>query len=303
VPGGVKGVRARRRVGGAAGSAVAACGLVLLAAARPLAAPVDMEPAPAPVAPADSPSPWRFEVEPYAWISATYGTIDVDGYTTHLDVGPGDVLDAVFDGNALAAGGFFSVGYERFTLFADVFGGGANVDVEQDIPTPFCTLTVDARDRLRLVLADFALAYRLARLAVPNRQRPFDVDVYAGARYAHVGNDVTGGVAVVGGKRYAGDATSANDWADPIIGIRWSLPLLDALTTTFRGDIGGFEASSKLVWGIVWDVRWWLSWRPWSTRPYLAAGYRVVGIERSPSSTVEANLQVRGPLMGMGFAF
>jgi hypothetical protein len=251
----------------------------------------------------DAPSPWRFEFEPYGWISGTYGTIDVDGYTAHLDVGPGDLLDAVFDGRALAAAGYFSVGYERWSAFVDVYGGGARVDVDQDIPTPFCTLTVSARDKMRFVLSDFALGYQVGKWPMPGSGRPFELGVYAGARYVHLGNDLSGGVAVVGGKSYSGDTTATINWADPIIGIRWSLPVLETLSLTFRGDIGGFGASSKLDWGMVSDVRYWLSWRPWSTQPYLAAGYRVIGFDHSPSSGTEVNMQLRRPLMGMGFVF
>jgi len=250
-----------------------------------------------------TPSPWRFEIAPYAWISGTYGTVDVDGYTARLDVTPYDLLSAVFDGDALAAAGFFSVGYERWTVFADIYGGGGRQDVRQDIPTPFCTLTVDARDRMRFVIGDFALSYRLLELPLPERRRPFDLGVYAGARWMHLGNQLTGGVAVVGGKSYSGETAATRNFADPIIGVRWSLPVLDSVTTTFRGDIGGFGASSKIDWGLVGDVRWWLSWRPWSTEPYLSAGYRAVGFERSPSTNVEMDLQLRGPLMGMGFVF
>lgn len=282
--------------------AAAADGLLAAAADAPAAEPTpDAASTTEPVE--DAPSPWHFEIEPYAWISANYGTAHVDGYTAHLAVTPYDVLDAVFDGKALAAGGFFSVGYERWSVFADVFGGGAKVDVDEDIPTPYCTLTVSAKDRVRIVLADFALSYRITQLALPNRARPFELGVYAGARYMHFSNDLSGGVAVVGGKRYGGDASAVNNWADPIIGVRWSLPVLDDVTATFRGDIGGFGASSKIDWGLVGDVRWWLSWRPWSMKPYLAAGYRIVGIDRSPSSSANVDLQIRGPLMGMGFAF
>jgi hypothetical protein len=69
----------------------------------------------------------------------------------------------------------------------------------------------------------------------------------------------------------------------------------------FSGD-GGFGASSDLDWGLVADVRYWLSWTPLSTRPYLAAGYRVVAFDRTPSAA-SVDLQLRGPLAGMGFAF
>ena len=206
----------------------------------------------------EPPSPWRFEIEPYGWVSGTYGTIDVDQYVARLDVTPGNLLTAVFDGNALAAAGYFAVAYERWSVFADVYGGGAKVNVDEDIPTLYCTLTVDAKDTMRFVLADFAVGYRLGQWSLPERRLPLELGVYAGARYVHFANHLRGGVAVVGGQRYSGDADEANDWADPIIGVRWSVPVLDSVSLTFRGDIGGFGASSDLDWGLVSDVRYWL---------------------------------------------
>ncbi len=247
-------------------------------------------------------SPWAFEFEPYAWIPGTYGSVTVDGKTARLDVGPRDVLESVFDGNALAAAGYLSASYKRWSLFVDVLGGGAKVDIDETIPTPFCELVVDARDTMRFVLADLALGYRVAELSMPGRQRPLIVGVYAGARYVHLRNDLSGGVGVIGGRRFSGSAVDTTNWADPLIGVRWSVPVLDSVTLTFRGDIGGFGASSDLDWSLVGDLRYWLSWRPLSTRTYVAAGYRVVGFDRSPDAA-RVDMQLRGPLMGMGFVF
>jgi hypothetical protein len=196
-----------------------------------------------------------------------------------------------------------SVGYERWSLFVDVMGGGAKVDVDQTIPTPFCDLTVSAKDTMRFVIADFALGYRIGEWSLPSRRRPLTLGVYAGARYVHLGNDLSGGVAVIGGRQFSGDVSDTINWADPLIGLRWSVPVLDSVSLTFRGDIGGFGASSDLDWGVDADLRYWLSWRPLSTRPYLAAGYRVVAFDRSPSAAANVNLQLRGPVAGMGFVF
>jgi hypothetical protein len=92
-------------------------------------------------------------------------------------------------------------------------------------------------------------------------------------------------------------------WADPLIGLRWSAPLLDWISLDFRGDIGGFGASSKLTWGLVGTFRVWIPWTPIeSVDPYLALGYRVVDFDRSKSAGT-IDLQYRGPLLGLGFAF
>ena len=108
--------------------------------------------------------------------------------------------------------------------------------------------------------------------------------------------------AVVGGRQASVNVFESFAWADPMIGIRWSLPVLDPVSLDFRGDIGGFGASSDLIWGLVGAVRHWLPWTPWSTQPYLAAGYRAVAFDRSPSRG-SIDVQFRGPLAGMGVVF
>ena len=53
----------------------------------------------------------------------------------------------------------------------------------------------------------------------------------------------------VGAVQHAASASNSWAWADPLIGVRWEVPVLDRLSLDFRGDIGGFGASSDLVWG------------------------------------------------------
>ncbi len=42
--------------------------------------------------------------------------------------------------------------------------------------------------------------------------------------------------------------TVSEDWADPVIGARWTTPLAEKWTLLLRGDIGGFGAGSDLSW-------------------------------------------------------
>ena len=88
-----------------------------------------------------------------------------------------------------------------------------------------------------------------------------------------------------------------------MIGVRWEVPLLDSLSLDFRGDIGGFGASSELIWGLVGDVRYWLTWRPWSLEPWIGAGYRALAFDRSPSADANLDMQFRGPYLSLGFVY
>jgi hypothetical protein len=268
-------------------------GLVLLALApaRPMAA----EDAP--------PSPWKFEFALPVWIPGNFGTIDVKGHTAAVDVPVGDVLQLLFDGDALAGEGYFSASYDRFSIFVDAFGGFAKESAQQKIPTPYCTLCLAAKADLWQAIVDVGFGYRLGQWTLPGRQRPLTLGVYAGTRYMHFATKLHGSVGVVGGILRSPNVSDTFNWADPMIGIRWEVPLLDNLSLDFRGDIGGFGASSDLIWGLVGGVRYWLSWKPWSLEPWLGAGYRALAFDRSPSADANLDMQFRGPYLGLGFVY
>jgi hypothetical protein len=84
--------------------------------------------------------------------------------------------------------------------------------------------------------------------------------------------------------------------------VRWSVPILESVALTFRGDIGGFDASSRLIWGLVGTVRYWVPYTPRGIQPYLDAGYRDVTFDRK-GSVGQIDLSYRGPMAGFGLAF
>ena len=250
----------------------------------------------------EAPSKWEFVVQPYAWIPGNYGSVTVKGNTIDIGVSPNDVLNLLWKGDALAGAAYLSVGYERFSFYIDSFGGFAEMNVDETIPTRFCDLAVDAKDKTTFVITDFAFGYRVGAWPLPQRRRPFTLGVYAGTRYTRLHNSLRASGGVIGAPPRRVNVSDGVQWADPLLGIRWELPILDPLSATFRADIGGFGASSDLAWAIRGDLRWWTGWNPWSTKSYVAAGYRVVAFDRSPSSG-DVDLQYRGPLIGIGFVF
>jgi hypothetical protein len=249
------------------------------------------------------PSKWHFEAQPYAWLPDIPATVTVKGRTVHANVTASDVWDLLTGGNAFAAAGYFSLSYDRFSVFDDSFGGYLEASVSERIPTPLCcSLSIRATDKIKLVINDAALGYELGRWSLPGRKRSFTLGVYAGARTMWFSNKLTANAGVVGGVQKAANVSDSFAWSDPLIGVRWSAPLLDWLSLDFRGDIGGFGASSHLIWGISSAAKVWLPWHPLSLQPYAFLGYRLVDFDRS-SNTGNISMQVRGATAGAGFVF
>lgn len=267
--------------------------LAMLAVARPCLAEEE-EQAPG----------WQFEVMPYAWISGAFGTIDVRGRTANVDTTLGDVLTLLWHGDAFTGGGYFGARYDRFSLFADAYGGYLNGSATQFVPLTRVrrTLQVGATARLHPVIADVAVGYQLAEWRVPDWRRPISVGMYLGTRIVHVGVDLTAKAAVVGGLQGPGRSVSNSfTTASPMVGVRWEIPVHDQVSFNFRGDLGGLPSGSRLNWNFVGDVRYWMDWG--GTQTWLAAGYRLVGFNSNFDNGNELDLQLRGPLVALGFAF
>jgi hypothetical protein len=249
------------------------------------------------------PSKWAFEVLPYAWLPGNFGALTVAGRTAIIDVTVKDLVDLATDGDALAAGGYFSVAYDRWSAFLDAYGGYANLNTTQKIPTRFCTLCIAAKAKLTPVIVDVAVGYRLGQWSIPKCVRPVTLGVYAGTRFMHIGSELKGSAGVVGGFQVSPNVEDAFNWADPMIGVRFEVPVYDRVTVAFRSDIGGFGVSSQLIWGIEGGMRYWLTWSPFSSHTWLDAGYRSITFDRDFGQRGNIDLAFRGPYVGLGFAF
>jgi hypothetical protein len=251
----------------------------------------------------EQPSEWEFDVVPYAWIAGEFGTVDVKGHTFKVDTTLYDVFSLLADGDALGGAGYFGARYGRWSVFVDAVGAVIrNQSVTAQVPTQSGTLTVAAKAKLSSVLLDFAVGYRLGEWALPQRARPISLGVYLGTRYQFLGSKFHESFTLGAIQRFISVSSSFNA-ALPLVGVRWEVPLLDRLTLDFRGDLGGLPSHSALTWGLVGDVRYWLDWHPFDTKPWLSAGYRVVGFRRNFGTSGSADLQERGPLTALGITF
>jgi len=257
---------------------------------------------------------WELELFPYVWIPGNFGTLEARGRTAQVDVSVKDSLDLATAGNAFTGSGFFELRYDRLFTYVDGFGGYVDEHVTATRPFPrfprLGTVGVDAKLKLKPAFIDFGLGYRLGEWSLPKRRRPMTLGIFAGVRYNYFFSRMraAGSVALTFPRRSreihgAIDVSKTFDWADPLVGVKWEVPLLDCLSFEFRGDIGGFEAGSDIAWNLVSGLRYWPSMTIFSAHPWIGAGYRALGVEYPAGSDGEVDLQFRGPYGGLGLVF
>jgi hypothetical protein len=90
---------------------------------------------------------------------------------------------------------------------------------------------------------------------------------------------------------------SSRSWADPIVGIRGTMPLFDKLYLDWRGDVGGFGVGSDFTGQLDASFRFQFS------RMFGGiVGWRYVKVDYS-SSTLDYDVAMSGPYAAMTFVF
>ena len=96
---------------------------------------------------------------------------------------------------------------------------------------------------------------------------------------------------------------NTQSWVDPVFGGRYTREIVPKLSFTVRGDVGGFSigSSSKFTWSAVGTFGYQVC-----EGGTLHAGYKALDIDYEDGSgdeRVKLDLQYKGPLIGMSFAF
>lgn len=221
---------------------------------------------------------WWVRIAPYSWLAAMEGDVSIGRLSTPVDIRMGDTLDSLdmaYMGVVEAGVGRWSAGLD--VVYAktsqDFTGGGFlfnsfRFEQKQWLLTPFVAFRAIATDRCYL-------------------------DLLAGARVTLLESGLTG--RLVGGGEVS--AEQEVNFADPIIGLRGQVSLTDKLFIRYSGDIGGFGASSRLVWqgfcGLGVQV---------SEKMSVAAGYRGLGMDYSKGGFTLDTVS-HGPVLGLEARF
>jgi opacity protein-like surface antigen len=231
---------------------------------------------------------WTFDVAPfYLWLPALDGEVTVRGRSADVDLSVGDTLDLLFDSFKFVATGRAEARKGNALLTLDLM----YMNLEQNTQTD---LGLGVTAEFKQLILEFGGGYHLGEWSLSGRGRPsLSVDLLGGGRFVHLDSGLTGENLV--------DVDRSQDWIDPFLGARLKLDIIDRLSVSVRGDIGGFGAGSHVTWNMVAILAYQVS-----QRVTLGAGYRILDINFSEGNGSEKfafDVQMRGPMLGFAIHF
>jgi hypothetical protein len=178
---------------------------------------------------------WWFQPSLTIWAAGINGTIGVRGRTTSVDASFSDILS---DSDSLIGiMGTFDFGKGRLGGYVNGLYMKVGVDAGPNDNTQFTN---------KISLLGFGVSYDIGRWPMEftatdaNPARDLVLQLRAGGRYTAV--DVDASFPVIG------SFSNGQDWVDPMIGARMSIPLCQSFSFVLTGEIGGFGAVSEVAW-------------------------------------------------------
>lgn len=238
-----------------------------------LALPAMPDPLPAPVE-----SEWRFRFAPYAWLVAIEGDMGLGPFTAPIDISFSDTLDKLDMAYMFLA----EAGYGRWTLTADfVYGDFSNDITRRGLINRF------SYEYTQWVLTT-TLGYRVIQTD------DYAMDVFAGARVTDFEASATAFLPF----NFQIQRSRSDRWTDPIIGVRGQAELNERLVLRYNADIGGFGASSDLVWQAFLGLGYRMT-----DNATVAIGYRAMGVDYTSDQFSPMDTITHGPVLGFEFRF
>jgi hypothetical protein len=216
---------------------------------------------------AEETNKWTFDASLYGLAAGMSGNVAVKGVPADVDVG----FNKIWDNLKFGAMGGARLGYDRWALSTEV--------IYMDLEAPKGPFTAKAEQWM----VQPALEYQVCRY----------FDAYAGTRYNSIHLALNGPLGV--------NPSGTQDWWDPIIGARVSLPVWKKLSFNVSGDIGGFGVGSDLTWQAYPCFNWQFT-RVMS----LQVGYRFLYTDYETGSGLNRfkyDMLTSGPQIGFTFHF
>jgi hypothetical protein len=290
----------------------------------PVVTAADLQPIPeSPPPPPQLISGWTFRVIPYAWLSGLYGNSTVKGRTVRVNlpfdkllditVGKGNLPVALM-GDVEARNGPFGVYTDL--VWTKVDGSGSGVHVRRFAPEITGAIGTSHDATIRMGIAEAGATYEVARFTMPHGDStgfPIAIDLIAGARYwyqqADVNFNLTAGLniadLIVGSRGFAIAKSGTVDWVDPLVGARARFEIAPGQNIFVRGDVGGFDAGSRISWQAIGGYSFDFAEKNGITYSGIV-GFRALYVDYTQGAAQNRYaykmLQI-GPAIGVGFKF
>jgi len=229
---------------------------------------------------------WHFLVQPYAMFPNMKGETGIaDLPTVSVDEDPQDIFDNLQMGAML----YLEARNDEWTFSSDVLFMDLGADVGHTDSTGIVT-SVDGNVDVSQTGWELAAMRRLTpwfELGLGLTYNQIDVDVDLGITTPLGTNDRSAGL--------------EENWIDPTIVARVTLPINDEWFIQARGNLGGFGIGSDLMWQVMADV----GYRP-SDKWIFTFGYRVIDIDYENGSGLDRfvyDMRTFGPQLKLGIRF
>jgi hypothetical protein len=224
---------------------------------------------------------WRHTMGIYMVGASIDGTVGVGPVEGDIDVSFGDILDNLDIGGMAAYHGERGPWY----IGADFMYLGLEKKKSGIGPTGNAQSKVEVDQLLFEVDGGYALTEQL--------------DVYGGLRYW----DLESKVSLVGGGPLGQAVTAkvSESWVDPVVGLRYVVPLSERWRLVTRGDIGGFGLGSDFSWHVTAFFGWELV-----DNVMAMFGIRYIDVDYDDGSGSERflfDVTLGGPAAGIAWSF
>lgn len=229
-------------------------------------------------------SDWSFHAAPYLWGSAVKGKVTVRGRDADVDKSFSDILDKL-EGGA-------EVNLEAWKGRCGVYVDPIWLKLSSDTQVK----AIDADFTMKQWLVDFGLACRLLDSEYADEKKQW-FDLTAGGRYSwtKVNLDLTLPEPVTLERSFE----KTKSFTDPVVGARYGIDLTKHVLFQVRGDVGGFDVSSKSTW----SAAALLGYRVTKNQT-AAVGYKALGYDREDDENDnKLKVTLLGPAVGYDIRF
>jgi len=224
---------------------------------------------------------WQHMMAVYMVGASIDGKAGVGGVTADVDVGFDDILDNLEFG----AMGTYRGERGPWAVVLDVMYMSLEQKKSGIGPLGGTRAKADADQLIVELDGSYALSERL--------------DAYAGLRYWDIDSDIE----IVGGGPLGStvSASAKEDWVDPVIGLRYVLPLGADWELVTKGDIGGFGVGSDFTWHVTAFAGW-----NFSEHATLMLGFRYLDVDYDDGNGAGRflwDVSESGPAAGLAWRF